>query len=147
MIRWPKPVSGSSPQAAWLNLLLEACKLREIKQIDGMDDQATSTGRVFKRKHRPPPPSSAAPAGATGLNFRGLWFADGLSGQAFSNGDVAVDDIFDFTQLTSDGFSVITHFPYQKAYVFTGGQNVVETVSPSSNLSVWRYVWPYLIEY
>ncbi len=62
MIRWPKPVSGASPQASWLNLLLEACKNREIRHIDGMDDQATSTGRVFKKKFNPPPPTAGSAA-------------------------------------------------------------------------------------
>ena len=82
--------------------------------------------------------------GSSPLNYRGRWTADNLHGQAFYDGDIVVDDVFDFTQVISGGAGLT--FPYQKAFVYYGGANL-ESLPPSSNLPVWKYLYPSLIEY
>lgn len=53
MIPWPKPVTGTSPQAIWLNQLLARARASEVTDVDGFNIEQTTAGRKLKKKYRP----------------------------------------------------------------------------------------------
>ena len=61
MISEPKPVSGASPQAAWLSQLLLWVKGWRVLQIEGFREEQTTAGRNFKKQNQTAQISASSP--------------------------------------------------------------------------------------
>jgi len=87
------------------------------------------------------------------LNLRGTWIADSLSGQAFYNGDVVLDDSKTYPYPTSPVYGSTTDssfvsFPssaiqWINAYVYINGSGI-ETADPNTNLANWKKIYSML---
>ena len=73
------------------------------------------------------------------MSFRGYWTESSLSGLAFYDGDVVVDDSTineTYYVATAPAGAVTERVDLYGQYIYIGGANV-ETVSPANNLTNW----------